>query len=455
MSIALAVAIGVPLGVALTRRPRAGARRCSGSPRVVQTIPSLALFGFLIPVPLIGGIGTRTALVALVVYALLPILRNTDAGITSVDPAIREAAVGLGMTPGERLRLGRAAARAAGRSRGRPHRDRRRDRARDDRGGDRRRRARRPHLPRRRDRRQPDDPRRRAAGGRCSRSAADAALGALERRWSAGGPREARRGRARRRCCSSAAAAAATAPSVGSKNFTEQVLLGEIAAQALEAAGPAVDRRLESRRHLRLPQGAARGRARPLSRVHGHGVHGDPEARSPSPIRPRVRSAVASALREAVGPRLVAAARLREHLRARRARRGRARAGASARSPTSRPREGDPSGLRLRVHGARRTASPGLARAYGLAFPRRPVEMDLGLLYPALGSRKVDLVAGNSTDGLIAALGAVVLEDDRRYFPPYEAAFVVRGRVWRERKGVRQALEALGGRDRRRPRCAG
>ncbi len=87
----------------------------------------------------------------------------------------------------------------------------------------------------------------------------------------------------------------------------------------------------------------------------------------------------------------------------------------------------------------------GLSRAYGLTFARRPVEMDLGLLYAALESRKVDLIAGNSTDGLIDALGAVVLEDDRRYFPPYEAAFVVRGRLWRERKGVRQALEALGG----------
>ena len=64
---------------------------------------------------------------------------------------------------------------------------------------------------------------------------------------------------------------------------------------------------------------------------------------------------------------------------------------------------------------------------------------------PALESRKVDLIAGNSTDGLIAALHAVVLEDDRRYFPPYEAAFVVRGRVWRERKSVRRVLESLAG----------
>ena len=103
VSTAVAVAIGLPLGIALARRPRL-AKPVLGAASVVQTIPSLALFGFLIPLPLVGGIGARTAIVALVVYALLPILRNTHAGITSVDPAIVEAAVGLGMTPRQRLR---------------------------------------------------------------------------------------------------------------------------------------------------------------------------------------------------------------------------------------------------------------------------------------------------------------------------------------------------------------
>jgi osmoprotectant transport system permease protein len=100
----LAVVIGVPVGVALTRRP-ALARPVLGFANAVQAIPSLALFGFLIPVPLIGGIGARTAIVALVVYSLLPILRNTHAGIRSVDPAVVEAADGIGMTAGERLRM--------------------------------------------------------------------------------------------------------------------------------------------------------------------------------------------------------------------------------------------------------------------------------------------------------------------------------------------------------------
>lgn len=103
-STTLAAAAGIPLGVLLTRRPRL-ARPILGFANVVQTIPSLALFGFLIPIPFIGGIGGRTAIVALLVYALLPILRNTHAGILSVDPSVVEAASGLGMSAGQRLRL--------------------------------------------------------------------------------------------------------------------------------------------------------------------------------------------------------------------------------------------------------------------------------------------------------------------------------------------------------------
>ena len=104
VSTLVAVAIGVPLGIVLSRRP---ALRASvlGAANVFQTIPSLALFGFLIPLPLLGGIGARTAIVALVVYALLPVIRNTYAGIAGVDPAVREAGRGMGMTDGELLRL--------------------------------------------------------------------------------------------------------------------------------------------------------------------------------------------------------------------------------------------------------------------------------------------------------------------------------------------------------------
>ncbi len=97
VSMLIAVAIGIPLGILLTRKaPLRG--WVLGFANVMQTIPSLALFGFLIPIPFIGGIGPRTAIVALVLYALLPILRNTLVGILGVDPAVRESAVAMGMT---------------------------------------------------------------------------------------------------------------------------------------------------------------------------------------------------------------------------------------------------------------------------------------------------------------------------------------------------------------------
>jgi osmoprotectant transport system permease protein len=97
VSTGVAVAIGVPLGILLTRRP-AWRGPVLGLANLFQTIPSLALFGFLIPLPFIGGIGATTALVALVVYALLPIVRNTYTGIAGVDPVVREAGRGMGLT---------------------------------------------------------------------------------------------------------------------------------------------------------------------------------------------------------------------------------------------------------------------------------------------------------------------------------------------------------------------
>jgi osmoprotectant transport system permease protein len=101
-AMSIAVLIGMPLGIALAGR-RALRRWVLAAANIIQTIPSLALFGFLIPVPLLGGVGATTAIVALTLYALLPILRNTYAGIAGVDPAVLEAARGMGMTPRQTL----------------------------------------------------------------------------------------------------------------------------------------------------------------------------------------------------------------------------------------------------------------------------------------------------------------------------------------------------------------
>jgi len=93
----IAGGVGISGGILLTRRP-SWRGWVLGFANVMQTVPSLALFGFLIPIPFIGGIGKHTAILALVLYALLPVLRNTLTGILGVDPAVRESAVAMGMS---------------------------------------------------------------------------------------------------------------------------------------------------------------------------------------------------------------------------------------------------------------------------------------------------------------------------------------------------------------------
>ena len=103
IAVGIAIAIGVPLGIWCARRARAG-RVMLRIVDAIQTIPSLALFGFLIPVPFIGGIGMRTAIVALILYSLLPIVRNTLTGIRGVDPIVLDAGVAMGLTEQQLLR---------------------------------------------------------------------------------------------------------------------------------------------------------------------------------------------------------------------------------------------------------------------------------------------------------------------------------------------------------------
>lgn len=96
-AIFLATVIGIPLGIVITRQENLR-QPILGIANILQTIPSLALFGFLLPIPYIGGIGERTAIIALTLYSFLPIIRNTYTGIVNIDPAIREAGRGMGMT---------------------------------------------------------------------------------------------------------------------------------------------------------------------------------------------------------------------------------------------------------------------------------------------------------------------------------------------------------------------
>ena len=103
IAVGVAIVLGIPLGIWCARRARAG-RAALQLVDAIQTIPSLALFGFLIPVPFIGGIGMRTAIVALILYSLLPIVRNTLTGIRGVDPIVLDAGVAMGLTDRQLLR---------------------------------------------------------------------------------------------------------------------------------------------------------------------------------------------------------------------------------------------------------------------------------------------------------------------------------------------------------------
>jgi len=102
ISTGVAAILGIPAGILAFRRPRLG-RPLLFAANVAQTIPSLALFGFLLPLPFIGGIGPRTALVTLTLYALLPIVRTTVGGLKSLDRTVVDAGVAMGMTPRQLL----------------------------------------------------------------------------------------------------------------------------------------------------------------------------------------------------------------------------------------------------------------------------------------------------------------------------------------------------------------
>ena len=443
LATALATAIGLPAGIALARRP-ALARPAMALAGVFQTVPSLALFGLLIPLPLVGGIGARTAVIALVLYALLPILRNTVTGLHGVDPAVREAAVGMGMTQGQLLRIVElplafpvilagirvaavvsvgtatiAAAVGAGGLgtfvfRGLATVDNRLILA-------------------------------GAVPAALLALLVDAALGRLERAQRPVRSAAVLAGAVVLALAASAVGArgpAGTRVVVGSKNFTEQVVLGEVLAAVLEQRGFTVERQLNlggtSLCHAALRSGQIdayveyTGTA--LTDVLKQPVDSDPAA-----VLAAVRAGY-EALGLAVLPPLGFNNTFALVVRPDDAdARGLARISDLARTPD----------VRVGLFGEfleREDGLPGLLRAYGLRFTHPPREMDLGLLYAALDARQVDLVVGSATDGLIAARSLRVLEDDRRYFPPYDAVPVANADSLARHPGLREALESLAGR---------
>ncbi len=446
-----AILIGVPLGIFASRRPRVAAP-IVGIANIVQTIPSLAMFGFLLPVPLVGGIGARAAIVVLILYGLLPIVRTTITGIAGIDQTVREAGVAMGMTDAQLLRIvelplalpsiaagvrvaavvgvGSATIAAAI-----------------------------------------------GAGGLGEyiyrglsmvdttvifAGAIPAALLALavdglllwaERQLSAR-----RRSSSRRRTALALVAAiSATAVIaggslvarshaaivVGSKNFTEQVILGEMIAQTIEHdTGLPVQRRLNLGGTLICDRALLTGDIDVYVEYTGTAltaVFHQPTAADPGAVFDRVRGLYADTGRTLLPP-LGFDNTFAILVRGRDARTLGLRTIEDAARVAPRWRAGFGYEFLERPDGY-----PGLARAYGLRFASEPHVMDLTLSYRALASGQVDLIAGDATAGLIAALDLVQLEDNRHFFPPYDAAPVARAQTLLKYPAVRAALERLGG----------
>lgn len=451
ISILVAVIIGVPTGILLTRY-RALRGPVLGIANVMQTIPSLALFGFLIPLPFIGGIGSRTALVALVLYSLLPIIRNTVTGILGVEPSVREAAVAMGMTDRQVLRqvelplaMGvivtgirvatviavgvttiAAAVGAGGLGvyifRGLRQYDN--------------------NL---------------LLAGALSAAvlalAADFFLGLLERQFSF----EAKRSAAWSRVALAAvivlvvvvAVFALRGPSgsessqahvaIGSKDFTESSLLAEIMAQMLEARGVSVERRFElggNLPHEALVSGTLdlypEYTGTSYTAILHHAPIGDPRA-----VYDQVKQEYASRFKVEVSPPLGFENTFAILVRGAEARRLNLKTISDAAPHTPQWRAGFGQDFMSRADGY-----PGFSKSYGLKFAAVR-EMDLSLTYIALSSNQVDLIAGNSTEGRIATLDLFQLADDRHYFPPYEAVYLVRQDSLTRVPALREVLAKL------------
>jgi len=230
---------------------------------------------------------------------------------------------------------------------------------------------------------------------------------------------------------------------IGSKNFSESVLLGEILAQALEMKGQRVDRRLNLGGTFVCHRAMTAKELDLYPEYTGTAftaILGQKPVSDPAVVGGRVAREYEKRwdLRwsDPLGFENTFALVVRGEL-ARRL--GIRKISDLAAHPELKPGFGY-------EFVEREDGYKGLAKVYGLRFREPPAEMDLGLLYPALQGGKVDVIAGNSTDGLIEAIGGVVLVDDRRYFPPYEAAYVVRGELWRTNSAVREVLGRLAGR---------
>ncbi len=450
---ATAIAMGVPLGIVAARRPRLGTALLAFA-NIFQTVPSLAMFGFLVAVPLIGGVGARSALIVLILYALLPVMRNTVAGIQGVDRAAREAGVAMGMTARQLLLqvelplatptivagvrvaavigVGAATIAAAIGAGGL---------------GD--------YIFRGLSMTDPTVILAGAVPAALLALAVDAALGWLERALT---PGVARRRRVTFRVVAAIAmtltviVAGAFALSgrwgtrviIGSKNFTEQVILGELLAQVVERTTELrVDRRLNLGGTFICEEALRAGAIDAYVEYTGTAltaIFHQPVARDREQVYARVAAAYAATGR-AVLPPLGFNNTFAILIRAADARRLQLKTISDAAAYTPKWKAAFGYEFLEREDGYK-----GLSQTYRLRFAEPPRVMDLTLSYRALASGAVDLIAGDATNGLIKGLDLFMLEDDRRYFPPYDAIPVVRTQTLAAHPELRTAIERVTGR---------
>jgi osmoprotectant transport system permease protein len=462
-AIGLALAISLPLGLWISRRP-GWARPVLALASAVQTIPSLAIFGLLLTVPLLGGIGTTPAIVALTLYALLPLLRGLLTGLAQVPCGLKEAGRALGLSGRQVLLhvelplalptllsglrvatvIGVGVATIAAAI---------------------------------------------GAGGlgvfifrgiatvnngqilagalpaAAIALAADGGLGLLEKRLARRPARGSRRnGRRSLRLAGGlallvllAAVALRLAPAgpggtvrIGSKSFTEQLILGELLAQQIEAATP-----LKVERDFGLGGTGLIHEAVRSGRIDGYVEYTGtawtsllnqppPPPDAPDPARrvfEETRRQYAERFGLSVFPSLGFENSFAILVRRTEAERLGIASISDAAPHTPAWRAGFGHEFLNRPDGY-----AGLARRYGLRFARPPLAMDLGLTYRALAEGRVDLIAGDTTNGLIPALDLQQLRDDRHYFPPYDAVPVFNAASLRRHPDLGPAIQALAGR---------
>jgi len=439
VSTAFAVLVGVPLGVLLTRR-ESWRTPILGLANVMQTVPSLALFGLLIPIPFIGGIGARTAIIALALYALLPVIRNTSAGILGVDKKVREAAVAMGMTDWQVLKMvelplalpvmltgirvavvisvGVATIAAAGGAGGLGTYIFRGLRQNDN------------NL---------------LLAGAVSSAilalAADFGIGLIEKVFA---PKRASEmfSPTKRKFAAIAAAAfvllflgvvfwqggnssksVSNKIVVGSKDFTESVILAEILAQMLEAKGVSVERNFELSGNLAHDALLSKqmdvypeytGTA--FTAILKHQPITDA-----AEVYQQTKVEYAEKFDLAVSLPLGFSNDFAILVRGDVARNNNLKTISDAVPLSKDWQAGFGQDFMSRQDGY-----AGFSKTYNFNFKQQPREMDLALTYRALASNAVDIIAGNSTDGLIATLDLFQLADDKNFFPPYQAVFIAR-----------------------------